>query len=100
MEITREQYLEAQRIIFEYRKQNKIKPKKCFISGDKKSILEGDKYFAVVFSNPEMNLVSNIEECIYGNSPEWHKESYRCFSALENANNYILEKRFSYKNES
>jgi hypothetical protein len=100
MKITKEQYLEAQKIVFNYRKQYELKPKKCFISGDKKSIIEGEKYFAVTFSNTEMTIVSNIEECVYGKSPEWEKEPYRCFSTLENANNYILEKGFSYKTES
>jgi len=99
MEITREQYLEAQKIVFKYKKQTELKPKKCFITGDKKSIIEGEKYFAVTFSNPEMTIVSCIEECIYGKSPDWTKEPYRCFSNLENANKYILEKGFSYENE-
>ena len=97
MKITKKQYLKAQKIIFEYRKQTELKTKKCFITGDKKSITEGEKYFAVSFSTPEMTIVSSIEECIYGESPEWTKEPYRCFSTLENANNYILENGFSYK---
>ena len=99
MEITIQEYLKAKKIVYRYEKQNKLIPKKCFISGDKKSILDGEKYFAVSFSNPEMNIVSSIEEAVFGKGIAWNEEPYRCFSNLEKANEYILNNGFSYKNE-
>ena len=97
MEITIKEYLKAKKIVYRYEKQAKIIPKKCFISGDKKSIIEGEKYFAVSFSNPEMNIVSSVEEATFGKGIPWNEEPYRCFSNLEKANEYIFKNGFSYK---
>lgn len=89
--ITEIEYNKAQQIIAQYEKEKHEKFMNSlfnFTTADNCKIQYAEKYWAVTFSNPEMNRVCDIAEGILGNSPSWYKEPHRCFGLKENAEDY------------
>lgn len=94
---TKEEYLQAKIIVEKYEREQNKKPERSFLSGDDVLIKEGDIYFVVVFSNPEMTIVKSIDEHVFPHGIEYCNENYRCFSTKKNAYKFVMKKEFVKK---